>query len=249
MPQPSIHQLFHSLHNSIDHLLFILKNINTTPPHLNSLNQIDRIFYINLDHRTDRKIHIEHQIINILDHDLSNTLRIPGVIYNRFTGRLKGAIGCTMAHLNAINYAIHHNLHNVIILEDDFEFLCDRPTFLNDLQRFLLTQPYYDILLLGVNSPNAKYLTQSNPNHFIQINYSQTTSGYILSNRGLHKMRNICNKSIQNLIQTKNVSKHAIDIQWNSIMNDGQVFAFPYRVGKQIQSYSDIEMQLVSYPV
>lgn len=209
----------------------------------------DRIYYINLDKRTDRREHIENQIRRVLDDDLDRTRRISGIIYDNFSGRLKGAIGCTMSHLKAINESIVDSLENVIILEDDFEFICDKYRFKKDLERFLKTHPHYDILLFGVNSQSIKYNTTSSNNNFIKVSFSQTTSGYMVSRKCFIKMRNVCERSIDRLKKKQNVQDNAIDIEWNSIMKEGNVYTFPYRVGKQIASYSDIEMRDVDYNV
>ena len=66
-------QILQSLLNDI---FYILNNI------MNKYMFVDHIYYINLDKRTDRKIHIEKQIKTNFDSKLKNTTRIPGVIYN-----------------------------------------------------------------------------------------------------------------------------------------------------------------------
>ena len=56
---------------------------------------IDHIFYINLDHRTDRRQDIEEQL-KLYDIPMEKVTRSPGISHEY------GFIGCTMAHLNVL---------------------------------------------------------------------------------------------------------------------------------------------------
>jgi glycosyl transferase, family 25 len=68
-------------------------------------------FYINLDHRTDRKMHMENQLEQI---------RMAGNI-TRFNAikNANGRIGCSLSHLKCIQLAKEANWESVMILEDD----------------------------------------------------------------------------------------------------------------------------------
>ena len=114
------------------------------------MENIDKIYYINLEHRKDRKEHIEEIIKKYLDSELSITVR-----YNAIYTKYDGNIGCAMSHLDIIKDCISKNYNNVIILEDDFEFIIDKNKFHNYLNCFFKNFKDYDILLLGANIVNG----------------------------------------------------------------------------------------------
>ena len=70
---------------------------------------VDHIYYINLEHRKDRKEHIEKQIKEYLDPDLKITTRFDAIQYNgNFVNncfRNKGAIGASLSHLGVAKLA------------------------------------------------------------------------------------------------------------------------------------------------
>ena len=76
-------------------------------------SDIKNIFYINLDKRTDRKIHIENQLklLNWSAH------RFPAILHSF------GAIGCSLSHLTLLRYARKNKLDHILIMEDDVTFL------------------------------------------------------------------------------------------------------------------------------
>jgi glycosyl transferase family 25 len=71
-----------------------------------------KIFYINLDERTDRKDNFEK---HMKKYDLE---------FERFSAIKDnyGAFGCAKSHLSVLKYAKNNNLENVIIMEDDIAF-------------------------------------------------------------------------------------------------------------------------------
>lgn len=63
---------------------------------INSINEIKHAFYINLDHRTDRKEHVEKEL---------NTIGIKAERFNAIKME-NGAIGCSMSHLKLLQDAL-----------------------------------------------------------------------------------------------------------------------------------------------
>ena len=81
---------------------------------------IDKIFYINLDKRTDRREEIEQELSN---YEL-NAERYAG-IYTPHSG----IVGCGYSHLNVLKLAKERGYKNVLILEDDFQFVVSKEEF------------------------------------------------------------------------------------------------------------------------
>ena len=85
----------------------------------NAFDYFDEIFCINLDTRIDRWQHAQEEFkkIGILDR------------VHRFSAikDKDGRIGLIKSNLEIIKYAKNKKLNNVLIFEDDFEFLIDNP--------------------------------------------------------------------------------------------------------------------------
>ena len=78
--------------------------------------KIDGIFYINLDHRTDRRAEIEGELSRF---DLKFE-RFPAIAHKI------GGVGCGTSHLEVIKLAKKRGYKNVVIFEDDIEFIVDK---------------------------------------------------------------------------------------------------------------------------
>ena len=206
------------------------------------MENIDKIYYINLEHRKDRKEHIEEIIKKYLDSELSITVR-----YNAIYTKYDGNIGCAMSHLDIIKDCISKNYNNVIILEDDFEFIIDKNKFHNYLNCFFKNFKDYDILLLGANIVNGENF--ENKTDFFKVSDSQTTSGYIHNKKIFNKFKDICEESIAGLIAYKPRSIYCIDQLWKKLQKTENVYSFPERVGKQKEDYSDICKRIVNHNV
>ena len=81
---------------------------------MNSISDIKHTFYINLDHRTDRKQHVETQLssIGINNYERFKAIKLPN-----------GALGCSMSHLKCLEIAKQNNWEHLLIVEDDIQFL------------------------------------------------------------------------------------------------------------------------------
>ena len=93
----------------------------------------DKIFYINIDSRTDRN---ELMIDNFKRFGITNYERVSGIkfdtlpdkyLYRNFINSNSkytlGQLGCREAHVNCIKLAKERGYKNVFILEDDIQFL------------------------------------------------------------------------------------------------------------------------------
>jgi glycosyl transferase family 25 len=94
---------------------------------MNLADYFQRIYIINLRHRTDRKREMEAQLKKVglsLDHpqiELFAAIRPDNA--NGFPSI--GAKGCFMSHLSILKDAQKRGLDNVLIIEDDLDFVAD----------------------------------------------------------------------------------------------------------------------------
>jgi GR25 family glycosyltransferase involved in LPS biosynthesis len=95
-------------------------------------------------------------------------------------------MGCAKAHLNVVRLAVEQNLNNILILEDDFEFL----EYDSDkvIEAFRELPDSWEMFYLGFNPTTA--LTDYSPALY-RINGAHTTHAYALSRLVLpHILRN-----------------------------------------------------------
>jgi len=210
----------------------------------NGFDNFDIIYIINLKHRTDRweQIMLEMSKMNI---DSNKIVRIDGV-YANF-----GALGCCMAHCNAIKHFINtpDNTKNCIVFEDDFEFTQDKETVNNLLNQFFNNNINYDVLLLSSNIYNEQ---PTNYDFITKIYDAQTTSSYCVNKNFAQILLNNFNESAQKLSASYNSYKRyngddCCDMNWKLLQPMNNWYCLKPKIGQQRPSYSDVEKCNVNY--
>lgn len=204
---------------------------------LNSISDIKNIFYINLEHRTDRKAHIESQLktMNLNTFERFNAIRLKD-----------GRIGCSMSHLKCLQLAKERNYDHVLICEDDTTFL--NPTlFTNKLNSFFQSKRVKDwdvILFAGNNVPPYKVIDDT----CIQVNRCQTTTCYLVNGHYLDTLIANIREGMQLLMRDPNNHFHyAIDKYWLKLQQQNRWFLIIPPTIIQREDYSDIEKSVTNY--
>ena len=104
---------------------------------------IQKIVYINLEHRTERKQSIEKEILKCFP--LEKVQRFNAIKEER------GAIGCTKSHIAVLEMAIQQKWKNILIMEDDMVCFNDFESKLPILKKKL--QEEYDVIVLAGGTP------------------------------------------------------------------------------------------------
>jgi glycosyl transferase family 25 len=189
---------------------------------------ISRIFYINLAHRTDRKEQIENELNRM---GLTNYERFDAVKIDWF-----GAIGCSYSHLNILNIAKERNYENILILEDDFEFVVSKEELEDNLRNFFDLKLDYEVCMLSYNLFAG--INLDNPYVNIALD-AQTTAGYIIHKSMYNELISLLNWSIQHLHNTRKHWIYAIDIIWKVFQKSKKWYYFKKILGKQSDSISN----------
>jgi GR25 family glycosyltransferase involved in LPS biosynthesis len=206
------------------------------------MDNIDAILYINLEHRKDRQFHIINEL-NKLNIDNSKIHRIDAI------KREKGAIGCGLSHIKALEYILEHPEWNtVLVLEDDFTFKSRNTTAIHQtLNIFLQYIPSnYDMGILSYNHYNCNLKETSHPN-IKKINYTQTTSSYIIKRHYIPTLMANFKDAVSRLENEGVIGINCIDISWTKLQPTGNWYAICPAIGYQFDSYSDIENRVVKY--
>ena len=208
---------------------------------MNSFSDIKHVMYINLDHRTDRRMQIEQELTNI--GLIDKAMRIKAV--QPPSG--DGAIGCTMSHISCIKYAIQQNLDHVLILEDDICF-GDQQTisvFKSSFNNFLQTNLKWNVILFAGNNV-GNFIPIDNC--AVKVEKCQTTTGYLVKNEYFQTLLNNFMTGIKLLINSPRLRPlFAIDTFWFKLQAAHDWFLIIPQVVHQREGYSDIEKRVVNY--
>ena len=194
-------------------------------------------FYINLNSRIDRKLHVERQLdlLGIRD----NVKRF-NAIHN-----VNGRIGCSLSHLKCIQMAKEQNMECVLILEDDVLFLLP-DEFVQNVNNFLSNpKNKWDVLLLAGN--NLPPFT-TNDEVSIRVTHCQTTTGYIVRQHYYDTLISNIKEGVAKLM--KNPEHHyyfAIDKYWIHLQKQHRWMLLIPLIVVQRPDYSDIEKRHTDY--
>lgn len=199
---------------------------------------IEKIFYINLDKRTDRREQIEAELAKM------------GLEGERYSGiyRDSGIVGCSISHLNVLKLAKERGYRNVLILEDDFEFVVSKEKMEESLEQVLgFTNEYnldYDVIMIS-------YIIQESEEvpglPFIRkIKNGQTASGYIINQKYYDDLINLYEWSVPLLESTGEHWNYANDSVWKRLQTNDNWFYLVDRLGRQRASFSDNKMTFIS---
>ena len=206
---------------------------------LSCLENIKNIFYINLDHRADRKKHVESQLFNI---GLQGVQRFSAIKMEN------GAVGCSMSHLKLLQYALKTRLDHILIVEDDIEFL-DPDLFIKQINAFLKEHEKngsnWDVVLFaGNNMPPYETVGDT----CVKVSRCQTTTGYLVNGHYIEKLLNNVKMGLTNLIRDpEKHSQYAIDKHWFALQEVDNWFLITPLTVVQREDYSDIEKKVINY--
>ena len=194
-------------------------------------------YYINLNSRVDRKLHVEHQLDLI---GIRNNVKRFNAIYN-----VNGRIGCSLSHLKCIQMAKEENMEFVLILEDDVSFLLP-DDFVENVNKFLSNpENKWDVLLLAGN--NLPPFT-TNDEVSIRVTHCQTTTGYIVRQHYYDTLIANIKEGVAKLM--KNPEHHyyfAIDKYWIHLQKQHRWMLLIPLIVIQRPDYSDIEKRYTDY--
>lgn len=187
---------------------------------------IDKIFYINLDQRIDRRQAIEAELAN---HGFTNYERFPAIYHPTI-----GGVGCGRSHIEVLRLAKERGYQRIIILEDDFMFTESPDITKNFISK--LENLDFDVCLLSYHLLDSESCEH---NSLIKIRKAQTTSGYIVNQHYYDKLIHVFEKAVSRFEETNYHWLYAIDIAWNFLQNIDVWYGFTPKLGKQRPSHSD----------
>ncbi len=194
-------------------------------------------FYINLDHRADRKQHMVTQLEQLR---MDNNITRFNAIKNA-----NGRIGCSLSHLKCIQMAKDANWECVMIMEDDILFMLPRDFVENVNSFFSNKKNKWDVLLLaGNNLPPF----ETNDSVSIRVSHCQTTTGYIVKRHYYDALISNIKEGITRLMKNPEHHYHyAIDKYWLHLQKQDRWMLLVPIIVIQKPDYSDIEKKYTDY--
>jgi hypothetical protein len=193
-------------------IIFVLCLINNLKEYFynltyNGINSFDKIFYINLAHRKDRKKQITNEIKK-MEMPEDKIIRIDAV-RNKYNGH----IGCCKSHIKTIELAKKMNLNNAVVLEDDFVFTIPKKEVDEKINYFLKKFKNYDIIQLTTVFKKLDDLNDSKEK--------------------MEKEMIEFNKKNGGIKKKKHQTSHALDQHWGKLQKNSEWYIFDPYLGKQ----------------
>ena len=194
-------------------------------------------FYINLNHRTDRKQHIE-TLIQM--HPFFKNIERMDAICNE-----RGDIGCSLSHIKCLTDLLQKNKKYYLILEDDF-FILNETNFKNFVDEFELIKHSneWDVLTL---TPRGDTIINNYLLNFNRIVNNQTATGYIVKHRFIETLLTYFNNGLSELMKNGNPDRNALDQCWKPLQQISTFIYYKHIFAGQKPGHSDIEHRYVDY--
>ena len=195
------------------------------------MENIDKIIYINLDYRTDRKKEIEDEFkkFNIPNEKI---LRLSAISHQ------DPGVGCNLSHAKALTLANELNLENVLILEDDCNF---KELFHSNLEYFFCNIQDYEALLLNTCTEKSEYID----NILSYCLESSNACAYLVNKNMFLTLAREFEEASLYLDQTKCHWIYQNDQIWKKFMKSKKWYCFNQSVAYQRKSFSDLSKTIV----
>ena len=190
------------------------------------MDKIEKVIYINLAHRTDRRQQIEGEL---------SVFPPEKVIRFDAIKNENGLIGCVMSHIAVLEMAMHEGWKNYLVVEDDMIWK-NYHNGIEILNRLINSK--YDVIMLG------GYYVNYNKQTYKLIS-GQTTTSFIVNQSYYITLLNNFKEGLNKLQETNNSREYALDQYWKRLQAKDDWYNIELCI--QRPSYSDIEKKLVNY--
>ena len=199
----------------------------------------DKVIYINLRERHDRRGDIEKEL-QLLGVPVQKLYRLDAKRH------LIGQIGCAQSHLQAIDTAIAEGWGTILILEDDMVFNKD-PDAIAHLSYFLqaLKSVSWQAALLSANY--RKVVTFKTTNKIIKPLDALCACAYAVQADYRATLRECFAGSVERLRKGGGKYDHAVDVAWLPLMQQHAWLGMYPVAGHQAPGRSDIENGVMDY--
>lgn len=214
-------------------------------------DKIDKLIYINLDKRTDRRELIEKEIEK-LNFPKEKIERFSAIDHTSYKTRGERGAGCSLSHLSIYNKMISENLDTILIIEDDFQLSVTSEQFQDILEILFSKFSEFSVCNIGYSEI---YMPGEEKTHldigfgFRKSGGVHTTSAYIIRKKIIPYIFPLIKLGAINLMNKGNYHINAIDQVWKHVQEIDPNWILAPKCGIQRGSYSDIEQINAEYGV
>ena len=188
---------------------------------------VEHVVYINLDHRTDRRIEIEKELSRYFS--IEKIQRFSAIRHDH------GGIGCTKSHIAVLEMAKEKGWKNYLVVEDDAIFSNFGKGY-PLLEK--LVEKTFDVITLG--TVFAKHTAE------YKLVSGQTTTAYIVQNHYYDTLLQNFREGLNGFLLTGNYPVYSIDQYWKRIQPRDNWFCVIPSLMIQREGYSDIERSVIN---
>jgi hypothetical protein len=228
-----------------------VEGFKTVAPDATPAELIDVVYYINLDHRKDRNSQFLKEMEKI-SMPTEKIKRISGVYLKE-----RGHLGCSLSHIKVLEdfIASDSSIQNALIMEDDFEWSQPLPVVQKILHDSYSIPDGWDVCMVA---GSERDVVKSEHSFLRKVNACSTTSGFWVNRSfALTLLRNfkegvkLLEKSYnEGTKETPYRGEFAVDQYWFSLQKSTPLwFITDPKLGKQRESFSDIERSMVDYHI
>jgi len=180
------------------------------------------VIYINLEKRKDRKDHIVNQLKDFKSVERIEAIETPE----------NGYLGCVLSHIKALEHAKEKDYDEVIICEDDFEWVAK--------DKFVYPEIDFDVCMIS---------GKINKKEFISWNYNKVLDGrhtdcYLIKKHFYDKLIHNFKEGYEKL-KKENIHKYYLDVYWLSLQKENTFITPSITIGRQMEGYSDIQNKVM----
>ena len=206
------------------------------------MDKIVKIYYINLRSRYDRNIEMINEL-NRLNIGKDKIYRYDGIYYSK-----NPSVSCNLSHAQALHEAYDCGYDNVLILEDDFNFVDDIGLVNRNILYFFeeVGNDGWDGCLLSYKRDkldiSKDYVNSGGKiDNIVGIcGGFDGCSGYLVNRNAMMILSECLLNSAFDLEESGDI-KYRNDMIWHMVMNNDRWFYFKDRLGYERRSYSDIK--------
>ena len=217
-------------------LLYVYINLSIfIEKFLDNYDNIDAFIYINLEDREDRKTQILEEFAK-LEIPKNKIRKISGIRIPK-----NGHKGCIQSHILALQMAKLNKWKNVAIFEDDAELIVEPSLFRRMINKAIKNDQWDVIMISGCNKEKKTDID----NDMYYLKHATCGTSYIIKDTYYDKLLNLfihCNDMMKSddWEVPNSWEGHALDQQWNKLIERDNWIAFTDDLMKQRGSSSSI---------
>ena len=190
---------------------------------------VDKVIYINLAHRTDRKTHIEKTLKRAFPPD--KIVRFNAIRDN------PPWRGCSKSHAGVLELAIANRWGTILVVEDDMQWYNFDSGYAKILE--IIKNPW-DAIVLGGTGRTFDEKTY-------RLESCSSAVAYLVNSSYKQTLLENFKEGIRLLTETADHTKYSVDRHWNVLQKKDTWFITYPSTCKQIPGYTDIGGRVIDH--